>query len=238
MELTQEGRRLLANQSIAIVDINDVRQAADPIVAVLERRGLVEDGAFLVQSPTNQDRYERLQQTVRSAILDRIEATIRVCQELGARQVTITHVEREAVSRGSSVSAEMQADVFGSPVPAVGSRVTSSSSDVAIDGLAVKSSWSFSGAAADVEAAERALEESGFYDEGLERMIGLFRSVNRPLEHSFEISSESDMRRISDLLAEVSVPFAKARTEIENFKHSSSVVRLRLMVRFVDDPTR
>jgi hypothetical protein len=234
LALTQDGRRLLANPAIAFLDINDVSQKRDPIVAALGRRGLIEEGALLAQSSTNHRRYQRLPETVRNTVLDRIEATIRVCQELGAREVTITHAERDTVARDKSVKAGVQAELTVLPGHVLTGDTTKISSDVTIDGLAIQTSWSFGGTEPDVAAAERALDGSGVYDESLERMIDLFRSPNRPLRHTFAISTESDMRQISDLLAGISVPFVKARAEIENFQRSRSVVRLKLVVDFSD----
>src|SRR5205085_2794594 len=102
----------------------------------------------------------------------------------------------------------------------------------------LKTKWIFVGGDPDVPAATVALERSGVYDEALNQMIRLFVSPNRPLEHSFELSTERDVERVAELLLGVKIPVGKAQLDIESFKHSRSVFRLRLTVAFgAPEPT-
>ena len=236
LELSRDGRRLLANESIAFVDVTKEPADADPILRTLEKNGLLVIGAFLVQSPTNPLRYEKLQQTPKTAILDKIAVTVAVCQELGAKQVTISHVESGEQARGRSSSGAAQGPDTLTPYSSVEVGSSRSVSQVEIAGQSVQSSWVFAGGPPNTEAAERALEKSGFHDEELERMIQLFRSRNSPIEHQLHISTESEMTRVADMLTGVSIPYLGIQSEIKSFRKSRSVARLSMRVLF--DPGR
>ena len=53
-------------------------------------------------------------------------------------------------------------------------------------------------------------------------MIELFQGRNRPRKYSFELSTESDIRRVVELLSEVTLPFVNLRGEFDSFKRSRS----------------
>lgn len=232
LELSRQGRRFLADQSLFFVDINSGSWQTDRILQRLSRRGLVEIGSFLLQSPTNEDRYERLPSTARAIAQERIDATVHVCQQLGARKIRITHAETDLLSERSTRSGRADSTAAPLPTDLFSSGATGSQQIIRFDGLSVQTSWVFEGKAADVDAATRALAESGIYDENLEHMISLFRSKNKPLSHSFEISTESEIRRVVDLLAEVGLPFIKLQAEFDSFRQSHTVFRSQITSEF------
>jgi hypothetical protein len=232
LELTQEGRRFLSHPAFLVVDINSSPTKTDPLFQRLVRRGLVEVGSLLLQAPTNENRYERLPSTARVVVQERMAVTVQVCQALGARSVNITHAEADTVEEDRSQAAGLAAPGSAVPVDSVSAGASRADAALRFDGLAIRTSWSFTGGEPDAGVAAALLEGSGIYDEALEAMIGLFGSRNRPLSHTFELSTESDIRRTAELLAEVGLPFLKLRAEFDTFRRSHAIFRSQIAVEF------
>lgn len=229
LELSQDGRRFLSDQSVAFVDISTGVLREDPILARLVRRGLIKIGSFLVQAPTNTERYELFSATAQVVVQERLGATVEVCQELGASRVDITHAERDVIAEGSSLQG-----TGGVPEAMFDASLTKAKGTFRFDGLQVQTSWEFAGREPNPDTAELALRNSGIYDESLDQMIRLFRSTNKPIRHSFEISTERDIRRVADQLAGVTLPFAKIRADFNLFKESHTIFRSQISVTFGD----
>jgi hypothetical protein len=227
LRLDQETRNLLINRSLHFVNLEEAADSDDPIVRALAYKDLLQAGTLLIQSPSAPDQYTRLSEVSDQTAESKLSITVRVCQLLGARRVEIRHAEFRATENTARRTGTAQ-----SPGIAKGS-VDATSSTIEVGGLRVRSVWLFRGGTPQLEDASMALVGSGLRDESLQGMIDFFRTPNWPVSHEFEISTTEEMRRILDIVGDLSIPAAfKAHTELESFKASEKSYRFQLWVEF------
>jgi hypothetical protein len=227
LKLDQQTRRLLANPSLRFLSLEEAIEPDDPIIRSLAAKDLLHPGTLLVQSFTVTDQYTRL-----SGISDRtaeakLNATVRVCQLLGACRIEIRHAEFTSNESGFKRTGSAQVTGIGK------GSINTESSTMEVGGLRLRSVWVFRGGKPQIDDADRALASSGLQDEALQSMIDFFRTGNWPTSHEFEISTTQEMRRVRDMVGDLSIPATfKAHAELASFKASGRSYQFGLWVDF------
>lgn len=227
MRMNQETRRLLATSSLRFVDLEDALESNDRIIQNLLGKGLLQAGALLIQSLTVPDQYTRLSGIGDQTAESKVSTTVRICQLLGACHVEIRHAEFRSRENSSGKAADVR-------IPGTfRTSADSSFNTLEVGGLRLKAAWTFQGDKPRVEDADRTLSISGLQDESLRGMIDFFRTSNWPTSYTFEISTTEEMRRIREIVSDVSIPAAfKGHTELESLKVSGSSYEFQLQVEF------
>ena len=227
LELDRETRRLLVNPSLCFVDFDEATQLNDPILQALAAKGLFQVGDLLVQSLSAPNQYTRLSNISDRTAELKLDVTVRVCQLLGARRVEVRHAEFE--SKGYSATRKVDAKVTG----VAQGNVKATSSTIEVGGLRLRSAWVFQGSAPHVDDADQALANSGLQDRALQSLVDFFRTTNWPTNHEFEISTTQEMRRIREIVSDLSIPATfKGHTELETFKAAETSYHFQLWVEF------
>lgn len=227
LRLDRETRQLLANPSLRFLSLEDAIEPADPIIRTLASKDLLQPGTLLVQSLTVTDQYTRLSGISDQTAETKFNATIRVCQLLGASRIEIRHAEFTSNESGFKRTGSAQVAGIGR------GSINAESSTMEVGGLRLRSVWVFRGGKPQIDDADRALASSGLQDEALQSMVDFFRTGNWPTSHEFEISTTREMRHVRDVVSDLSIPATfKAHTELESFKASGRSYQFGLWVDF------
>lgn len=211
---TAEGRRRVtvvvppALPDLPTVDSTGVAMIAAPtraprarLDAGLYRRGLLEPGAVLIQSPIDANIYHPLEEAAITYALDKLLLYDRVAGLLGATKFSVE--ELQVVSEGGSFTIR---GGLGVPVGEVKGDFDKSQTKKFQSFMEVGSTNK--GGAPDIEAAQRIADQAGLAsDPALNHLIGVVRDGVRKQTQSIRLNLTNEAKRNLSLGATLSGKF-------------------------------
>lgn len=190
---------------------------------------LVRPGTVLVQSPYDRDAYVDLAQAADQFAVEKIRHFSRLCQYLGARDVTVEQVEISKDSMSHVYSMKAKAAAWGADGKVENQEESRLARKFTINTV-------FRGGKPDTEAAERYLRSKQLWGDVVMRSLveQCADENNRMLEQSVTISLSSESKKTLGVVAKLKLPARSLGVDASYLKiaESSEEYSLTLSVKF------
>jgi len=163
---------------------------------------LARPGTLLVQSPYNRDVYDDATSALQSFSVAKYMIFTRLCQHLGAQEVTVEQIDLRTRTRTWTV--DLRAEH-----PRVEGSMSVESEELEKLHTQINVRSKFSGGRADVLAAERLLKSTGLMsDQHMSELLELRREDNPNVlsEHELAVSLSSEAKRNLKVAATLQIP--------------------------------
>jgi len=229
LHLEDEGRELFDNEEIYLAGY-PLGAQGDSCQALreLEKSGLARPGVILVQNPYDCEQYEDARLAPRTFSLAKHHYTSQLCMFLGAKETEITQIQKRIRnSAGKMVVAGEYRVASGE------GSVEDEDCEKLIDQITLKDT--FPGAAPDLPAAERLLEEKGLRsDITMSGLLDMRRDGNNKLEsRTLSMNLSTEAQKNLSILAEVGMPkIGKLSAKYSRVVKEEAVYTVKFTVRF------
>jgi hypothetical protein len=187
----------------------------------IDRQGLLVAGNVLVQNPFWPDRYAEVSKAPDVFALDKSMLFARLCQLLGAGQVSVRQVEDQKTRRSVTVAADFDDGMLG----VFGVLAGTSRSNVEEFARKLHVSDRFVGGSADITAANRLLNERGLWGDSTMTSLVEMRSdhTNDHRSRILSVDFSAEMQRNLAIAGEVAIPtFFSVRIDVSRIVHTAA----------------
>ncbi len=219
------GADLLRNDEVYI--LHSSLKESNPVVQDLIDSGLARPGAVLIQSPFDKNIYENSQQAVERFALDKYTRFSELCSLLGAREVTVEHIEHKNTEGQETVS-------FRGSSFIVSTGVETENEDLASFCGKLNLHDKFQGGSPDVSAAEEHLRQNGLIDDPV--MSSLINQRGNPnnllTNREYKLDMTSEVKRNFKVLANLDLSFLSLEAGYNRHVREQTEFILRVKVDF------